>query len=154
LGISHTKIMQEAGLLSNWQIVVPPAPRADVVSIQQNNVTTYRGRAADVLHVLSNYVRQFLWSTVCNHSPYRKYYIHLSPKPADVQTRLPQTHSLYAFSYYLGSIARYQPYHFDRLLNGPYGAAIETFLTDEPSQFLYLLASEFAQREVAKASIV
>lgn len=154
LGKTHTAIMKESGLKSNWEEVVSPVSPTNFMTIQQKVPISYRGRAADVLHKLAEGVREHLWCTVCNHSPYRKYYLHLSPSPRDVKARLPQPHSIYAFSYYLGSIARYQPYHFDKLLTGPYGAAIETFLTDQQSQFLYLMASYFAEREVAKANIV
>jgi hypothetical protein len=55
---------------------------------------------------------------------------------------------------YLGSIVRYRPHHFDRILASQYGPFIEAFLNDQPTQFIYLMASEFAEKEVTRAAIV
>jgi hypothetical protein len=43
---------------------------------------------------------------------------------------------------------------FDKILDGPYGPAVQGFLNDQPNQFLFLMASEFAQREVVKPALV
>lgn len=62
--------------------------------------------------------------------------------------------SIYAFIYYLGSVTRYRSYFFEDLLERPDGAHIEETITNIPQQFLFLIASEFAGREVAHAPIV
>jgi hypothetical protein len=67
---------------------------------------------------------------------------------------LPQALSIYAIAYYLGSITRYRPQHFSRILAGPFGEFIQEFLTSQPSQFVYLMASDFAKRDVARAPLV
>ena len=85
--------------------------------------------------------------------PYRQYYLYPSPAAQHGQV-LPQILSIYAITFYLGSIVRYRPHHFDEILKGDFGPFIETFLNDQPTQFLYLMASEFAQREVTRAAIV
>jgi hypothetical protein len=45
-------------------------------------------------------------------------------------------------------------HHFDRILGDLYGPFVEAFLNDQPAQFTYLMASEFAEKEVTKAAIV
>ncbi|WP_423837085.1 YaaC family protein [Tamilnaduibacter salinus] len=85
--------------------------------------------------------------------PYRKNYVYLSPDIEQAH-RLPQILSIYAFVYYLGSVTRYRPYFFDDLLNRPDAAHIEELISNVPQQFLFLIASEFAGREVAHAPIV
>ena len=109
--------------------------------------------AADDLRHLVAIVRSNLWTTVSSIPPYRRYYIYLSP-PAEVVHRLPQLLSMYAVMFYLGSITRYRPHHFQALLRGAFGPRVRDFVTGQPLQFLYLMASEIAGRDVAKPSIL
>ena len=85
--------------------------------------------------------------------PYRKYYLYAAPVAEHAQV-VPQILSIYGITYYLGSIVRYRPHHFDRILKGEFGPFVEAFLNDQPTQFIYLMASEFAEKEVTKAAIV
>jgi hypothetical protein len=62
--------------------------------------------------------------------------------------------SIYAITFYLGSITRYRPHHFDTIVQGSLGHVIEEFVSGQPLQFIYLIASEFAEQEVTKPSIV
>jgi YaaC-like Protein len=98
-------------------------------------------------------VRHRLWQTVLAVPPYRAYYLFLPPD-SEAESVLPQSLSSYALIFYCGSVTRYRPHHFDRILGGRFGAFTESFLHDQPSQLLFLFASEFARREVAKAVIV
>ena len=43
---------------------------------------------------------------------------------------LPQILSIYAITFYLSSIVRYRPHHFDLILDGAFGPFIEAFLND------------------------
>jgi hypothetical protein len=61
---------------------------------------------------------------------------------------------MYVLFYYLSDLTRYRPSHFDRFIAGKYGPQIETVLDECPRQFLYLMASELLEREVAPAAIV
>ena len=61
---------------------------------------------------------------------------------------------MYAVTFYLGSITRYRPHHFDALLRGGFGPRVRDFVTGQPLQFLYLMASEIAQREITRPSIL
>ena len=56
-------------------------------------------------------------------------------------------------SFLLGSITRYQPHQFDRLLESPYGAHLLGAMTEIPTQYIYLMASELLKREVTRASL-
>jgi hypothetical protein len=98
-------------------------------------------------------VRHHLWRTILIMPPYRRYYLYAAPAAEHPQV-LPQVLSIYTLTYYLGSIVRYRPHHFDVILEGEYGPFIEAFLNDQPAQFIYLMASEFAEKEVTKAAIV
>lgn len=64
--------------------------------------------------------------------------------------RLPQLASIYAVMFYLGSITRYKPYDFDRIVEGRYGWLVGEFLATQPQQFLYLLASTMAGTDVVQ----
>lgn len=48
---------------------------------------------------------------------------------------------------------RYKPEQFDFNLRSPIGPFVFEFFANQPTQFLYLMASEFMGQEVAKAVI-
>ena len=114
--------------------------------------TSFSSRAADNVMDAINTIAPNLWTTVRNDKPYRAYYLYLCPG-SEVASRMPQLCSIYAIAYYLGSITRYRPHHFTSIIDGPFGPFVEAFLGDQPTQFLYLLASEFTQREVTRAAL-
>jgi len=66
---------------------------------------------------------------------------------------LPQLLSMYLIVFLLGSITRYQPHQFDRLLDTRYGAHLIGAVTEVPAQYIYLMASELLEREVTRASL-
>jgi hypothetical protein len=124
-----------------------------LICLEQLNTVTYNHRPSDKVPALVASVRHLLWRTVLSTPPYRKYYIYPAPTAEHPQV-LPQLLSIYAITYYLGSIVRYRPHHFDKILAGNFGPFIEAFLNDQPAQFIYLMASEFAEKEVTRAAIV
>ena len=67
---------------------------------------------------------------------------------------MPQLCSIYMGFFYLGSITRYRPNDFDDLIAGPFGAFVQEFIENQPNQWLYLFASEFAEQEIARAAVV
>lgn len=123
------------------------------VQLEQVQPMPYTGRTADKLAALVGTLRPFIWSTATTIRPFRRYYLYASPV-AEHTYLLPQALSLYAIAYYLGSITRYRPQHFSRIIAGSFGEFIQEFLTSQPSQFVYLVASDFAKRDVAKAPLV
>jgi hypothetical protein len=49
---------------------------------------------------------------------------------------------------------RYRRHLFDNVTSGAFGAFVAEFVSAQAEQFLYLLASEMRQREVAKPAII
>jgi hypothetical protein len=111
------------------------------------------GHGIDQLHELVAAIRPNLWMTVSILPPYRRYYIYLCPQSERAHL-LPQLLSMYAMTFYFGSITRYRPHRFDVLLQGPFGPRVRDFVTGQPQQLLYQMASEFAGRDVARPSIL
>jgi YaaC-like Protein len=124
-----------------------------LIRLEQLDTVACNHRPSDSVPELVARLRHRLWRTVLAMPPYRKYYLYPAPIEEHPQV-LPQILSIYAIAYYLGSITRYRPHHFDVILSGPFGPFIEAFLNDQPTQFIYLMASEFAEQEVTKAAIV
>jgi len=111
------------------------------------------GYPADEFHHLISAVRDKLWVTVATVQPYRRYYVYLAPV-AERPSVLSQILSIYAIIFYLGSITRYRPHHYDAISAGQFGPWVQEFVGGQPLQFLYLLASEFARQDVTKPSIL
>ena len=88
-------------------------------------------------------VRPCLWSTVGRASPYRVHHVCLA-----TANRVPQVLSLYLLLFAFGSVTRNRPHRFEEVLSEPIGSFIVDFVSRQPEQLLYLLASEFAAREV------
>jgi hypothetical protein len=124
-----------------------------VVQLEQIAPIAFSGRTADKLADVVAILRPFIWSTATTIRPFRRCYLYTSPV-AEHSHLLPQALSIYAITYYLGSITRYRPQHFAKILSGEFGEFIQEFLTSQPSQFLYLMASDYAKRDVARAPLV
>jgi hypothetical protein len=60
---------------------------------------------------------------------------------------------MYLVIFFLGSITRYQPHQFDRMLDTRYGAHLIGAVPEIPAQYLCPMASELLQREVTRASL-
>jgi hypothetical protein len=152
LNVSHQRMLSESGLAGTFREVQSDAPG----QIWLEQIATQpcpNNYPADDLHHVVATVRPDLWMTVSSIPPYRRYYLYLCP-PAEALHRLPQLLSMYAVTFYLGSITRYRPHHFDALLRGAFGPRVRDFVAGQPLQFLYLMASEMARRDVAKPSIL
>jgi hypothetical protein len=155
LGVTHKRLLQESGLVTDFHQVNCSAKigSRELICFQQTNTTRYTHRPSDEVLNLVTATRHRLWVTVASVRPYRRYYLYLAPA-AESAAVLPQLLSIYAITFYLGSITRYRPHHFDRIIDGPFGPRIEEFISGQPLQFIYLMASEFAQQEITKPSIV
>lgn len=71
------------------------------------------------------------------------YYLNVSKRT----NWLPQYGAAYGAMFYLGSITRYKPYDFDKIIDG-FSWLISEFLDTQPTQMLHLLASLIADTEV------
>jgi hypothetical protein len=155
LGVTCVRLRREARIDSEYGHVSIGRTRSGrtLVCLEQKAPTRYSGRAADKLLDLASGARRYLWMTVASIPPYRRYYLYMAPQ-AEHDQILPQLLSVYALTYYLGSITRYRPHHFDVIASGPYGARVLDFIGSQPPQFIYMMASEFARQQVTKPSIV
>lgn len=155
LRVSHTKFLKEARLAGKFREVQTTAKinGRKLIRFEQTTVRTYTHRASDEVTKLASDIKPMLWATVASVPPYRRYYAYLAPVAEHAQV-LPQLLSIYAIIYYLGSITRYRPHHFDAIVRSPMGPRIEEFISGQPLQFIYLMASEFSEQEVTKPSIV
>jgi hypothetical protein len=152
---SPARLLREAGLAGLFRHVKSSgniAGRA-VLAFEQVKPLSYTHRAADEVQRLVAQNRELIWATVTGTPPYRRYYLYCAPL-TEHTVRLPQLASAYAISYYLGSITRYRPHHFDEIVAADFGPFVHEFISSQPAQFLYLMASEFASREVTRASLV
>jgi hypothetical protein len=61
---------------------------------------------------------------------------------------LPPLGAVYAVMFYLGSITRYKPYDFDKIVSRQFAWLISEFLRTQPNQFVYCLASHIAGVDV------
>ncbi len=151
LNLTQRRLLAESGLDRDFRWVAPRV--AGFAIAEQTTPTGYPDRPADRLAAAANTMKPHLWATVGSSEPFRRFYVYLSP-PAELPSRLPQLASIYAITYYLGSITRYRPHHFSTIVDGRFGARVEEFISGQPTQFLYLLASEFAEQDVARPSLV
>lgn len=156
LGVTHADFLNKSGFAIDFREVVSDreANGRKIICFEQTSADNYPAQhPADVLQGLVLGVRDNLWATVSSIPPYRRYYAYLSPS-TEVSSRLPQLLSIYAITYHLGSVTRYRPQDYERMLNGKFGSRILDFVTGQPLQFLFLLASEIAQQEVTQPSII
>ena len=152
LHLSQEDVLKLSRFRRGWHFVHPEDEVTGRLCIEQIGNTSYSHRPSDALSELTTNVRPYLWSSVLLHPPYRKYYLYLSPIN-ETNSVLPQLLSMYLMMFLLGSITRYQPHQFDRLLDTRYGAHLIGAVTEIPTQYLYLMASELLEREVTRASL-
>lgn len=152
--LSHHDLLTRAQLTPQFSQVQcnEKVNERTLVCFEQSAGVTYGHRPSDCVPDLVSAIRARIWSTVLLIPPFRKYYLYAAPT-AEHSAVLPQLLSIYALAYYLGSITRYRPHHFQAILRDEHGPFIEAFLNDQPDQFLYLIASEFSQQDVARAAL-
>jgi hypothetical protein len=155
LGVTHAKLLKESRLGTTFHEVGCDRyiDTRKLIVFEQTHPHTYSGRPADTIASLVELVRPFLWKTVNSDPPYRRYYAYLAPMVEQAEV-LPQPLSIYALMFYLGSVVRYRPHHFDEILGSAYGSRVEEFISGIPGQFIYMMASEFARCEVTRPSVV
>jgi hypothetical protein len=155
LRVTHAQMLSESRLDTLFREVACNESVAGrkLICDEQRVPHRYTARASDDMLSLVQMVKSRLWVIVGASPPYRKYYVYMAPA-AEHSAVLPQLLSVYAVMFYLGSITRYRPQQFDSILKGPFGSLVEEFIAGQPTQYIYLMASEFARREVTQPSIV
>jgi YaaC-like Protein len=154
LGLTHAELLQRAGLDASFAEVRcgETLNGRKLVCLEQKIGRRYKSRPSDEVANLVSDVRPHLWATALMYTPYRRYYLYASPS-LEQYALLPQAGAVYAITYFLGSIARYRPHHIQKIMEGSYGPWLHSFLTEQPSQFLFLLASDIARQDLLKAAI-
>lgn len=122
-----------------------------IIEAEMTNVIAYSHRPSQALEQLSRLTRSRLWRSVTAVPPYRKYYVYQSSR---TQFLMNQLLTIYLATFYFGSITRYKPEEFEFILRSAIGPFVFEFFANQPTQFLYLMASEFMGQEVAKAAII
>jgi hypothetical protein len=151
LGYTQKQIVSRANLTAQWRTVVGENQSDRILRFELLTPTAYNHRSSDVINSVVDDARFTFWRSITISPPFRKYYIHVAD-PADHV--LPQICSVYMVFFYLGSITRYRPQFFDNLIAGDFGAFVQEFIENQPNQWLYMLASEFAKQEVTRAAVV
>ncbi|MEJ2613280.1 MAG: YaaC family protein [Candidatus Thiodiazotropha sp.] len=153
--ISRKALLSESGLDGLFKEVKSELTEGErkILRFEQVDVIHYTDRPSDELRNLVESVRFKVWATIMRIPPYRKYYLYLCPA-SEQNDLLPQILSIWGVFYYLGSVTRYRPQYFDELLAGRFGGHIQEIVSNLPQQFLYYMASEFSNREIAHAPLV
>jgi hypothetical protein len=147
-----SELIKRSRLPGEWDQVASTDCDEPCVLLEQRNPATYDHRPIDCLQALFQQLRPALWSVVTSTPPHRQYYVFTDSGQGF--KRLPQWASMYVLFFYLSDLTRYRPSHFNRFIASKYGPQIETILDECPRQFLYLMASEMLEREVAPAAII
>ncbi len=155
LGHTHADVLSLSGLSTGFKKVScnEEVEGRKLICFEQKNPVAYVRHGVDHAIELADMVREHLWATVASTPPYRRYYVYLCPN-SELPHRLHQLGSIYALTYYLGSITRYRPTVYQDILDGDFGPRVSEFVAGQSAQFVYLIASEFVRRDVTRPSIV
>lgn len=156
LGVTQARLLNESRLAGHFSAVACAQQVGGRPLLCFQQVATHNcpgGYPADHFQSVVSAVRHLLWVTVATVTPYRRYYVYLAPT-AEHPFVLPQLLSIYALVYYFGSITRYRPHQYDAIASGPFGPWVQEFINGQPLQFLYLMASQFAEQDVTRPSIL
>lgn len=155
LGVGQKKFLERSRLAPGWRRVASTGKDdSGLLWFEQASPAKYApGWIANAIPEAVGEIRPRIWQTVMSGAPHRGYYLYLCPAD-EAGFLLPQLLSAYAAFFYFGSITRYRPHQFDEILRSEYGPFTESFLQEQPPQILFLMASEFARRDVAKVALV
>lgn len=94
---------------------------------------------------LATRMRRIGVAPILTSQGYRYYFCNVAPRDF-----VPYLAASLGVIFYLGSITRYKPEVFDKIVSGKHSWVIAEFLATQPTQFLYSLASELAQVDVVR----
>lgn len=153
--ISRKRLLSESGLSNLFREVNSSNGNGErkILRFEQTKAIKYTGRPSDKIANIVNIMKPYLWFNVTVVLPYRKTYLYLCPVH-DKKDMLPQALAMYIAFFYLGSVTRYRPNLFQEIMESTHGSHLEEIIISVPQQFLYLAASEFAEREVVQAPLV
>lgn len=105
----------------------------------------YRKGVDNAMRNISKDMREIGVWTILTPTGYRYYFSTIKPRKV-----LPQLAAIYSTVFYFGSITRYRPQDYERILGGDYLWVVGEFFATQPAQFLYYLASFMAGTEVIR----
>lgn len=144
-------LLRESSLHHKFKAAAPRSQIVDMLMLEQVVPVAYQLRIDEALPGLIELLKPNLWQTVNPSRPYRRFYLLLSDHH---EIRFPQWLSVYGIFFWLGSMTRYYPTRLIDLVNSKYGPFVREFLATQPAQLLYILASEFAKRDLTRADLV
>ncbi len=112
------------------------APNDDEIWLETTSIPGQRRGVDGAIQTLAQHFREVGVSSILTSPGYRFYFCNIEPRH-----RLPRLAAGYAAFFYLGSITRYKPDVFDKILSGGYSWVVWELIATEPMQFLYTLAS-------------
>ncbi len=140
-------IRRRTNFRSTFQQVASPrsAGRStEEIWFETNPIPGQRRAVDTALATLSSRLFRIPFSTILTAGTgYRTYVVDVAPR----DWRHPLV-AIYAAMFYLGSVTRYKPDVFDKILGGRYAWIVQEFIATAPAQFLYILASVLARAEV------
>jgi hypothetical protein len=90
-------------------------------------------------------VRSIGTASILTRNGYRHYLSSIEPR-----LQLPDLAASYAVAFYFGSVVRYKPEAFAKIVSGGYAWVVQEFFASAPNQFLYGLASFLAGVDVIR----
>lgn len=118
---------------------------ADEIWFETRAIRTSSRGIDNTLSVLAKDLRDVGISPIVTAQGLRFYLVDLGPA-----SRVPYLGAALAVIFYLGSITRYKPDVFDKIIVGKHSWVIDEFLATQPMQFLYVLCSELAGVDVVR----
>ena len=135
----HTKCFEEVEL---------PKEKNEFRRYESVSRKTYSRSPLDVLRPLVLDTWKDIWSELRPGG----YQFWVSSIPA--KKRLAQLASGYQAMFYFGSVARYRPDDFRKLVEGKHGWMVQEFINNQPIQFLYFLGSGIIDAEMVIPELV
>jgi hypothetical protein len=112
----------------------------------ETDAETGHARAKDpAIARLAAKVRSIGTASILTRNGYRHYLSSIEPR-----LHLPDLAASYAIAFYFGSVVRYKPDAFAKIVSGGYAWVVQEFFASSSSQFLYGLASFLAGVDVIR----
>lgn len=115
----------------------------DAIWFESNVVSGKKQTINSALLALAEKIRLLGFSSILTSVGYR-HYVCCMPK----RQLLPPLAVIFAVMFYFGSITRYKPYDFDRIVDDKHSWLVSEFLKTQPNQFLHGLAGHIAGVDV------
>jgi len=147
--LTSSEFLRSVRLDTDWQEVRAPSGE-DIRVFEQKGTLPYNQRIERILKALVDDVSSRVWSTC------------ILPRLTDASTCILWTtgggpaRSVFDLRRHvlLGSVTRYRPHQFERIAQGSFGPHIQEIIATVPSQFLYIMASRFAKRDVTRPAVI